>query len=102
MKPAGVLRNSLRPKAMTPAYTASISTANRTMRAVSQPYPCDSASKPRLKYPKNACTGRIHQRGSAVSPAWGFSSSAHMAGDRVSETISEITVAPAMVSANWR
>ena len=32
----------------------------------------------------------------------GLSSSAHSAGDSVSETISEITVAPAMVSANCR
>jgi hypothetical protein len=30
MKPVGVLRNSLRPNASTPAYTTSISTAKRT------------------------------------------------------------------------
>ena len=40
--------------------------------------------------------------GRAVRPACGLSSSAHSAGDSVSETISEMTVAPAMVSANCR
>jgi hypothetical protein len=31
-----------------------------------------------------------------------LSTSAHIAGDSVSDTSSEITVEPAMVSANWR
>jgi len=31
-----------------------------------------------------------------------LSSSAHIAGDSVSDTISEMTVALAIVSANWR
>ena len=44
--------------------------------------------------------GRSYQF--AVPVSCGFSNSAHIAGDSVSDTISDITVAPAMVSANWR
>ena len=40
--------------------------------------------------------------GRGASASCGLSSSAHIAGDSVSETISEMTVAPAMVSANCR
>ena len=54
-----------------------------------------------VEHGKEAADRLLHQRPSAI---WclGLSSSAQSAGDSVSETISEMTVAPAMVSANWR
>ena len=49
---------------------------------------------------KKPWIGRTRHPG--ASGSCGLSTSAHIAGDSVSDTISEITVAPAMVSANWR
>ena len=72
-----------------------------TTRPASQPYPCASASKYRLKRRKKPRIGRSHQR-SWRRAACGFNSSAHIAGDSVSDTISEMIVAPVMVRANWR
>ena len=54
----------------------------------------------KLKARKNSWSGHSYQRGRRC--ACGFRRRAHIAGDSVSDTISEITVAPAMVSANWR
>ena len=78
-----------------------MTTVIRTTRATTKPYPRASPSNPRLNSRKKPWMGRSHQlsrwRGSC-----GLRSTAHMAGDRVSDTTSEITVALAIVSANWR
>ena len=67
------------------------------------PDPRLSRSKPQLKAVKNPRIGSSHER-RRRSASWGLSNSAHMAGESVNDTRSEITVAPAMVRAKvpWR
>jgi len=75
------------------------SPARRTVRVASQEIPTATPPKPQLKARKKAWIGRSHQRSRCVGSC-GLSSSAHIAGDNVSETMSEMTVAPAIASAN--
>jgi len=58
----------------------------------------------RLAHQMEATAARVraHGFGGASFSVRGFKISEHMAGDSVSDTISEMTVAPAMVSANCR
>ena len=75
--------------------------ARRTVRVASQETPAPTPLNPRLKRPKKPWIGRSHQL-SRCDGSCRLSKSAHIAGDSVSDTISEITVAPAMVNANCR
>ena len=75
--------------------------ARRTVRLASQETPEPTRSKPQLKAAKNRWIGTSHQR-SRCAGSCRLSRSAHIAGDSVSDTISEMMVAPAMVSANCR
>ena len=83
------------------SFASSITTERRTTCLTSQAYPDDSFWKPQLKPRKNVCTG--HMSGlDRRRASCGFKRSAQSAGDSVSETISEMTVAPAIVKANCR
>ena len=75
--------------------------ARRTVRAASQDTPEPTRSNAQLKPAKKRWIGTSHQR-SRCAESCGLSNSAHIAGDNVSETISEMIVAPAIVSANCR
>ena len=65
------------------------------------PYQALSRSKPALKRAPALCRGR-RQPPAEGSAAFGRSSSAASAGERVSDSSSEMIVADQMVTANWR
>ncbi len=75
--------------------------ARRTVRPASHETPEPTWSNTQLKPPKKRWIGTSHQRSRRVDSC-GLSNSAHIAGDNVSETTSEMIVAPAIVRANCR
>ena len=76
--------------------------ARRTVRLASQETPeAERCSNAQLKPPKKPVDRHLPPA-VAVPGSCGLSKSAHIAGDSVSETISEMIVAPAIVSANCR
>ena len=79
-----------------------MSTAKRTTRAGEPAVAARERVEAAIEQPEEAVQRPLPTSARSACSSCGLSSSAHSAGDSVSETISEMIVAPAMVSANWR
>ena len=102
MKPVGVRISTATVIASSTAKTMNIRPGWRTICEVRAAYQLLSAVKPVVKAapPRDS---HPRQPGLALACApCGRSTSTQMAGDNVSDTVSEITTVAVMVSANWR